>query len=191
MAPFPQQIKAYLVARGRFQVAGHGARRGRLLPAGRGPARPLRTSTAENSWTTCIRWPASASGGQRGIGPGRDRSERVDHPLGPHDLQAPAAQQQRGAAGGGGHRGHQPRDHAGEQPGLAAPMAAGCCCGGLPRPGNRCPPNAIDEQHEANQPGDDELRFRHGHFPAGLYRRQEDRQAALELARGNLALPGT
>ena len=32
---------------------------------------------------------------------------------------------------------------------------------------------------------------RHGHLPARLYRRQEDRQAALELARGNLALPGT
>ena len=74
--------------------------------------------------------------------------------------------------------------------GLAAPMAAFYSMAAISRRRAGGPPGTVDEQHEADQPGDDELSGRQRHLPACLYRRQEDRQAALELARGDLALPG-
>ena len=76
--------------------------------------------------------------GQPGIGPGRDRPERVDHSLGPRDLQAPAAQRHRGAADG------RPASRSisrGTVPGsslvLVARCGSACCCPRSHRPAQR------------------------------------------------------
>ena len=103
MAVFPQQIKAYLSRGADFKSLATAADVARCSNRARprSACRLRRPKTPGLPLSDGLHRPP---GGQRGICPGRDRIECVDHPFSPRDLQAPAAQQHRGAAGGGASR---------------------------------------------------------------------------------------